>query len=145
MVEIKSGWLQSRYKTIPVRWAWFSLPKVFSDTTWRRVYIVTWSKERSKETSKEFVTWLSVQVLIMGPIPAVEFFTMFRVRCAETFLRENITEFSLVTDVRASSRDPFEEEESTVARVETQNRVSLIKRIETNVEGADFEDVLRSE
>ena len=118
---------------------------MFSDTTWRRVYIVTWSKEKSKERSKEFVTWLSVQVLIMGPIPAVEFFTMFRVKCVETILRENITEFLLVTDVRDSSRDPFEEEESTVARVGIQNRVSLIKRIETNVEAADFEDVLRSE
>ena len=70
---------------------------------------------------------------------------MSRVKCVEIFLRENITEFSLVTDVRASSRDPFEEEESMVARVETQNRVSLIKLIETNVEGADFEDVLRLE
>ena len=118
---------------------------MFSDTTWRRVYIVTWSKEKSKARSKEFVTWLSVQVLIMGPIPAVEFFTMSRVKCAGIFLRENITEFLLVTDVRASSRDPFEEEESTVARAGTQNRVSLIKRIETNAEAADYEDVLRSE
>ena len=70
---------------------------------------------------------------------------MFRVRCAGIFLRENITEFLLVTDVPASSRDPFEGEESTVARAETQNRVSLIKRIETNAEAADYEDVLRSE
>ena len=70
---------------------------------------------------------------------------MSRVKCVAIFLRENITEFSLVTDVRASSRDPFEEEESTVARVGIQNRVPLIKRIETNAEAVDFEDVLRSE
>ena len=70
---------------------------------------------------------------------------MSRVKCVVIFLRENITEFSLVTDVRDSSRDPFEEEESTVAKAGMQSRVSLIKRIETNAEAADFEDVLRSE
>ena len=70
---------------------------------------------------------------------------MSRVKCVAIFLRENITESLLVTDVRDSSRDPFEEEESTVARAETQNRVSLIKLIETNAEAADYEDVLRLE
>ena len=77
-------------------------------------------------------------------LPA-EFCMTFHAKFARIIPQENITEFLLVTDVPASSRDPFEEEESTVARAETQSRVSLIKRIETNVEGADFEDVLRLE
>ena len=62
---------------------------------------------------------------------------MFRVKCVETSLLVNITEYLLVMDVLASSRDPSEEDESMDVRVETLSHVSLIKLIVTSAEDVD--------